>query len=82
MCQASFTMNLEKDVFAGLVTSMAFLTDSILLVGQGPWLKVFDVRHGELLAKSLVLPANRIHRLVLGKIVLVLCVSESSLQSN
>ncbi|KAI8579739.1 hypothetical protein K450DRAFT_240091 [Umbelopsis ramanniana AG] len=58
-------MNLEKDVFAGLVTSMAFLTDSILLVGQGPWLKAFDVRNGELLAKSLVLPANRIHRLVL-----------------
>jgi hypothetical protein len=75
-------MNLEKDVFAGLVTSMAFLTDSIVLVGQGPWLKAFDVRHGELLAKSLVLPANRIHRLVLGKIAVVLCVSESSLQSN
>lgn len=82
MRQASFTMNLEKDVFAGLVTSMAFLTDSILLVGQGPWLKVFDVRHGELLAKSLVLPANRIHRLVLGKIAVVLCVSESSLHDN
>jgi hypothetical protein len=60
-------MNLEKDAFAGLVTSMAFLTDAILLVGHGPWLKVFDVQTGVLLQKSLVLPANRIHRLVLGK---------------
>lgn len=62
-------MNLEKDAFAGLVTSIAFLTDSILLVGHGPWLKAFDVHTGTLLEKSLVLPANRIHRLVIGKVL-------------
>ncbi|KAG2172335.1 hypothetical protein INT43_004877 [Umbelopsis isabellina] len=73
-------MNLEKDAFAGLVTSMVFLTDSILLVGQGPWLKFFDVRTGILLEKSLVLPSNRIHRLVIEPVTK--CAVGSGIQTS
>ncbi|KAI8369417.1 WD40-repeat-containing domain protein [Radiomyces spectabilis] len=57
--------HLEKDMFAGLVTSLAFHSESILLAGHGPCLKVFNVQTGQLLACETVLPHNRIHRIVL-----------------
>jgi WD40 repeat protein len=57
---------LEKDIYAGIVTSLNFYNDSILLAGHGPYLKVYNVQTGKLLASKSILPANRIHRIVFG----------------
>ncbi|KAI8062820.1 uncharacterized protein B0P05DRAFT_556237 [Gilbertella persicaria] len=58
--------SIEKDIYAGIVTSLTFHNDSILLVGHGPFLKVYNVRTGNLLTNKCILPANRIHRIVLA----------------
>ncbi|ORZ08687.1 hypothetical protein BCR42DRAFT_142020 [Absidia repens] len=54
---------LEKDLFAGIVTSLCFYSEDIILVGHGPFLKVYDVATGKLMASKEVLPNNRIHRI-------------------
>lgn len=54
-------------MFAGIVTSLRFHDDAILLAGHGPVLKAFDVQTGETIASETLLPANRIHRIVPGK---------------
>ncbi|RUS16033.1 hypothetical protein BC937DRAFT_91675 [Endogone sp. FLAS-F59071] len=56
---------LQKDLFVGIVSSLVFHSETILLTGHGPYLKAFHVPSGKLLHSSLVLEANRIHRLVL-----------------
>ena len=58
---------LEKDMYAGLVTSLCFFNDSVLLAGHGPYLRVYNVQTGKLLASQTILSANRIHRIVFGK---------------
>ncbi|CEP20055.1 hypothetical protein [Parasitella parasitica] len=60
------TKVLEKDIYAGIVTSLSFFNDSVLLAGHGPYLKVYNVQTGNLLACECILPANRIHRIVLA----------------
>ncbi|KAI9018666.1 hypothetical protein CLU79DRAFT_282660 [Phycomyces nitens] len=55
---------MQKDLFAGIVTSLIFHSESILVVGHGPFMKVYNVQTGSLLACEEVLPANRIHRIV------------------
>lgn len=57
---------LKKDIYAGIVTSLTFHNDSILLAGHGPFLKVYNVNTGKILASQEILPANRIHRIVLA----------------
>ncbi|KAG2195930.1 hypothetical protein INT47_002703 [Mucor saturninus] len=57
---------LKKDIYAGIVTSLMFHNDSILLAGHGPFLKVYNVQTGQLLTTECILPANRIHRIVLA----------------
>ncbi|KAG1072068.1 hypothetical protein G6F42_025953 [Rhizopus arrhizus] len=59
---------LEKDIYAGIVTSLSFFNDSILLAGHGPYLRVYNVQTGKLLDSKSILPANRIHRIVFGKL--------------
>lgn len=54
-------------MYAGLVTSLCFFNDSVLLAGHGPYLRVYNVQTGKMLASQTVLPANRIHRIVFGK---------------
>ncbi|KAI9269722.1 hypothetical protein EDC94DRAFT_599738 [Helicostylum pulchrum] len=58
--------SLQKDIYAGIVTSLKFHNDSILLAGHGPLLKVYNVQTGKLLLSECILPANRIHRIVLA----------------
>ncbi|KAI7904623.1 uncharacterized protein BX663DRAFT_503002 [Cokeromyces recurvatus] len=55
---------LEKDIYAGIVTSLNFHSNSILVVGHGPFLKVYNVQTGHLLASESILSGNRIHRIV------------------
>lgn len=57
---------MKKDIYAGIVTSLSFHSDSILLAGHGPFLKVYNVQTGQLLTTECILPANRINRIVLG----------------
>ncbi|KAI8372109.1 hypothetical protein BD560DRAFT_102603 [Blakeslea trispora] len=56
---------LEKDIYAGLVTSLAFHNDTHLLVGHGPFLKIYNIQTGQLLVNQHIFPANRIHRFIL-----------------
>ncbi|KAK4515202.1 uncharacterized protein ATC70_002812 [Mucor velutinosus] len=55
---------LEKNIYAGIVTSLSFFNNSILLAGHGPYLRVYNVQTGKLLTSKSILPANRIHRIV------------------
>ncbi|KAI8973292.1 WD40-repeat-containing domain protein [Mycotypha africana] len=55
---------LQKEIYCGIVTSLQFHNESILLAGHGPYLKIFNVKTGELLAARCILEANRIHRIV------------------
>ncbi|KAG1376263.1 hypothetical protein G6F61_007744 [Rhizopus arrhizus] len=55
---------LEKEIFSGIVTSLCFHNNRILLAGHGPFLKIYNVHTGKLLYKDHVMPANRIHRIV------------------
>ncbi|KAI8372110.1 WD40-repeat-containing domain protein [Blakeslea trispora] len=57
---------LEKDIYAGLVTSLAFHNDTHLLVGHGPFLKIYNIQTGQLLVNQHIFPANRIHRFILS----------------
>ncbi|KAI8335049.1 WD40-repeat-containing domain protein [Chlamydoabsidia padenii] len=55
---------LEKDLFAGIVTSLCFYNEEVLVVGHGPFLKLYNAVNGKLLSCKEVLPNNRIHRIV------------------
>ncbi|KAI9468964.1 MAG: hypothetical protein EXX96DRAFT_589929 [Benjaminiella poitrasii] len=55
---------LEKDIYAGILTSLNFHNNSILIAGHGPFLKIYNVQTGQLLASKSILSANRIHRIV------------------
>ncbi|KAI8089879.1 uncharacterized protein BX664DRAFT_334142 [Halteromyces radiatus] len=54
---------LEKDLFAGVVTSLCFHSEKVIVVGHGPFLKLYNVLTGKLLTCQEVLPNNRIHRI-------------------
>ncbi|KAI9258744.1 hypothetical protein BDA99DRAFT_100104 [Phascolomyces articulosus] len=56
--------SLHKDIYAGIVTSLYFFNETLLLVGHGPYLKIYNVHTGALLVCEHALPANRIHRIV------------------
>lgn len=51
-------------MFAGIVTSLCFHNDHILLAGHGPYLKVYNIQTGKILCSDYVMQANRIHRIV------------------
>ncbi|ORZ20443.1 hypothetical protein BCR42DRAFT_207993 [Absidia repens] len=59
---------MEKDLFAGVVTSLSFYNKNVVVVGQGPFLKLYNIDSGKLLACKEVLPNNRIHRITFGRI--------------
>lgn len=61
---------LEKDLFAGIVTSLSFYNEEVLVVGHGPFLKLYNAITGKLLSCKEVLPNNRIHRIAFGKYAL------------
>ncbi|ORX62275.1 hypothetical protein DM01DRAFT_64523 [Hesseltinella vesiculosa] len=63
--QHSPSGTLEKDLFAGVVTDLCFLSNQLLLVGHGPYLKIFDITTNKQLAIKELLPNNRIHRIIL-----------------
>ncbi|KAI9317701.1 WD40-repeat-containing domain protein [Dichotomocladium elegans] len=54
----------NKALFAGIVTSLHFYNEEILIVGHGPFLKVYNVLTRQLLVNETVLESNRIHRIV------------------
>lgn len=54
-------------MYAGIVTSLLFHSENILLAGHGPYLKVYNVQTGRLLTCLTALPTNRIHRIIPGK---------------
>ena len=54
-------VNLQKRFHLGQITALAFLTDNLLLVGTGPFIKVYDVLSGVLLATRQVLESARVH---------------------
>ncbi|KTW31641.1 hypothetical protein T552_04062 [Pneumocystis carinii B80] len=53
--------------FHGPVTSVLFLNKSILFAGQGPYIKIYDVKNGMVIYRAKVFKKNRIHGIVYAK---------------
>ncbi|CAO3623930.1 unnamed protein product [Cunninghamella blakesleeana] len=56
-------------MYSGVVTSLCFHNKSTILVGHGPFLKIYNVINGKLLCSQEVLPNNCIHRIVLEPVI-------------
>ncbi|CAO3609505.1 unnamed protein product [Cunninghamella echinulata] len=56
-------------MYSGVVTSLRFHSKSIIFVGHGPFLKIYNVVNGKLLCSKEVLPNNCIHCIVLEPII-------------
>lgn len=61
-------------MYSGVVTSLCFHNKSIIFVGHGPFLKIYNVINGKLLCSQEVLPNNRIHRIVLGNLYILILI--------
>ncbi|KAI9094362.1 WD40-repeat-containing domain protein [Phlyctochytrium arcticum] len=51
----------HKRAHLGQITAVAFLTESILLVGSGPYLKIYNVTTGDLLGEHHIFAQSRVH---------------------